>query len=67
MGDYVSTDLFPFSHHHQIVAALMTRLLLRRKFSEAENSILYQRKPFEAASVRRGAQAKNVSKMPSQR
>lgn len=67
MGDYVSTDLLPFSNHHQIVAVSMTRLLLRRKFSEVENSILYQRKPFEAARVREGAQAKKVPKMPSQR
>ena len=66
MGDYVSTDLFPFSNHHQIVAASMTRLLLRRKFSEVENSILYQRKPFEAARVKEGAQGKKVPKMPSQ-
>ena len=66
MGDYVSTDLFPFSSHHQIVTVSMTRLLYRRKFSGVENSILYQRKPFEAARVREGAQAKKVPKMPSQ-
>ena len=45
----------------------MTRLLLRRKFSEVENSILCQRKPFEAERVKEGAQAKKVPKMPSQR
>ena len=67
MGDYVSTELFPFSRHHRIVAVSMTRVLLRKKFSAVENSVLYERKPFEAAKVREGAQAKKVPKMPSQR
>jgi len=40
-------------------------LLLRRKFSQVENSIIYQRKPFEAARVQEGAQAKKVPKIPS--
>ncbi|MCG8600317.1 MAG: M48 family metalloprotease [Verrucomicrobiales bacterium] len=65
MGDLESTDLFPFSHTHRVLALSLTRLILRKKIAAAGNSLLYRRRFFERHRIRQDHSTSKAPKFPT--